>query len=307
MKLKKEKIRKIILGILTFVLILYISFGLVFLSLFNISKKILNKENIYNYISNIDISSILKDELGNELKEYTLIKDELSDIGITSDGINSFINSNDVKEFSVDAITSVFDKVYSKGNIDYKITNEQINNLLENNIDKLEINEDISETQILNRIEKKIPNIVLNINELLDRFCYKLQNSNTFLKYYNYIYKLVDVIEIVYSDFILYSIGFVIISLILLLIFIRNSIDKSLKWLSISFLIPSIIFGIISTFILSFINSHNIILNNVLKMINKDLIKHSIMYFIISFIFIIINIIIYIIKKYKKKKKVSYE
>ena len=194
MNIKREQIKKIILGILTFILILYISFSLVFFSIFIISKKFLNKDNIYNYISNIDITTILKDEFGNELKEYTLIKDELSDIGITTEGMNEFINSNDVKEFSVNTITKVFNKVSNKGDIDYKITNEQINNLLENNINKLESNSDISENEILNKIENKIPKLVLNINALLDKFCNKLENSDTFLKYQTYIYSFVEII-----------------------------------------------------------------------------------------------------------------
>lgn len=307
MKLEKVQTKKIVLGIFTFILILYISFSLVFFSLFSISKKILNKNNLYDYISNIDIVSILKDELGNELNEYTLIKEELSDIGITTEGINEFVNSNEVKDFSVAALTKVFNKVSKKSDTDYKITNEQIDNLLENNIDKLEVNSNLSRNEILNKIEKKIPTLVLNINELLDKFFNKLENSDKFLKYQNYIYSFIGVFDVIYSDFVLYSIVFVIISFIALLIFIRNSIYKSLKWLSISFVIPSVLFGIISTIILSFINSHNIILNNVLNLINKNLVMHSTIYFIITFIFIIVNVIMHIIKKYKKKKKVSYE
>lgn len=307
MKVKKNSIEKIVLGILTFILIIYISLSLMFCSFFNISGKVLNKNNMYDFISNIDIVSILKQELGNELQEFDLIKEDLSDIGITTEGINEFINSNEVKEFSVDVVTKVFNKVSNKSDIDYKITNEQINELLEGNIDKLEINASISEEQILDKIENKIPDLVLNINELLDKFCNKLENSDTFQKYQGYIYSSINILDIIYSDFLMFVIIFIVISFILLLIFIRKSIYKSLKWLSISFIIPAMIFAVISTIIFSFVNSDNILFNNILNIINKDLIKHSVIYFIVAFILALINVIIYIIKKYKDKEKVLHE
>lgn len=306
MKDKKETINKIILGILTFILIIYISSSLIFLSMFNISKKFLNKNNVSEFISNINITDILKDELGNELNEFTLIKEDLNDIGITSEGINEFINSEDVKEFSGDVITNIFDKISNNSNIDYKITNEEVTKLFEDNIDKLNISSNISQTQILNKVKDKIPNLVLNINELIDNFCDKLENSEMFQKYESYIFKSIDILDVVYSDLVLFIIIFIIVSFITLLIFIRRSLYKSLKWLSISFIIPSVLFGIISTLIFSFVNVNNVLVTNMLNIVNRDLINHSLMYFVITFIFVIINVIWYIIKKYKKKK-VLYE
>lgn len=307
MKIKKEKIEKVVLGILTFILILYISFALIFFSLFHISEKFLNKENVNNFINNMDITSLLKNELGNELKEFYLIQEDLTNVGISTDGINEFINSEDVKEFSGDVITNIFYKVTNKSNVDYKITSDELNKLIGNNIDKLEVNSKIRGEQLLTKLEKKVPNLVSNINQLLDEFCNKLENSETFQKYQNYIYKSINILDIIYNKFVSSIIIFIIISLIALLIFIRRNIYKSLKWLSISFIIPTLIFCIISTFIFNYVNIDNILIDNMFNLINTELIKHSIIYFVISFIFVIINIITYIVKKYKRKKKVSYE
>lgn len=307
MKLKKEKIEKTALGILTIILILYISFTLIFFSLFHISEKFLNKQSIYDFVSNINITDMIIDELDNEIGEFSLIKDDLNDIGISTEGINEFINSEEVKKFSVEVVTSVFNKVANKGNIDYKITNNELNELVQNNIDKLEINSSIDGDKLLAKLESKIPNLVSNINQLLDDFCYKLENSETFQKYENYIYNFINILDIIYNEFVSYIIIFIIVSLITLLIFIRKSVYKSLKWLSASFIIPTLIFGIISTFIFTYMNINNNLINSIFNLINNELIKHSIIYFIISFVFIILNIIAYVVKKYKRKKDVSYE
>jgi len=305
LKNRKKTIEKIVLGVLTFTLILYISFVLIFISVFNISEKFLNKNDVTEFINSINITDIFKDKLGNELIEFTQIQEDLLDIGITTEGIEEFINSEDVKEFGIDVVTNVFNKVSDKNNADYKITASQINELLENNINKLKTNSNISEEQILNKIQNKISSLALNINELLDKLFNKLENSHEFKMYQNYIYSAVSLLDILYSGFVKLLISFVIISIVALLIFIRRDIYKSLKWISLSFLLPSVFLGIVSTFIYSFINTNNILISNIIRIINKDLIKYSIIYVLISFVFITLNIIIYVIKKYKKK--VSHE
>jgi len=305
LKNRKKTIEKIVLGVLTFTLILYISFVLIFISVFNISEKFLNKNDVTEFINSINITDIFKDKLGNELIEFTQIQEDLLDIGITTEGIEEFINSEDVKEFGIDVVTNVFNKVSDKNNADYKITASDINELLENNINKLKNNSNISEEQILNKIQNKISSLALNINELLDKLFNKLENSHEFKMYQNYIYSAVSLLDILYSGFVKLLISFVIISIVALLIFIRRDIYKSLKWISLSFLLPSVFLGIVSTFIYSFINTNNILISNIIRIINKDLIKYSIIYVLISFVFITLNIIIYVIKKYKKK--VSHE
>jgi len=306
MKNKKEIIIKWILGILTFILIMYISFGLMFLSIFNVSKKILNKDSVSNFISNINITDILKDELGNELKEFTLIKEDLINIGISSDGIDNFVNSKDVKDFSSNVITNIFDKISNHNNTNYKITNEEVIKLFEDNIDKLDISSNNSESQILNKIKDKIPNLVLNINELIDKLCDKLENSGIFQKYQNYIFKSIDALDLI-SGIVLFIITFMIVTFLILLIFIRRNIYKSLKWLSISFIIPSSILAIINVLISRIMHTNNALIKSIIDVVSKDLKYNSIVYLIISLVLIIINIIWYIIKKYKSKKVISVE
>ena len=305
MKNKMEKIEKIILGILTFILIMYVSISLIFLTIFNISKQFLNKDNVEEFISNIDIISILKDELGNDFN-LNVIKDELINIGVTEEGINEFVNSEDVKQFSSDTINNLFNKITGNTNINYEINKEEIYNLFKNNIDKLESKASIKGELILAKIEKRLPNLVNNINDLLDKVFEKLENSEIFKQYQKYLFKSIGILDFVYSGFITSIIVSIIISFIILLIFIRKSLYKSFKWLVISFAIPAFILAIISTIIYNFINVDSLLITNICNIINKEIINYSVVYFIISLIFAIINIVMYMIKKYNDKK-VSYE
>ena len=121
MKIKKEGVEKIILGILTFILIGYIVFNLIFLSIFSISKKFLNKDNVLEFINKIDIMTIIKDELGNEFDEILSIENEFKNIGITTEGINEFMNSTDVKNFSTKVASNVFEKIINNNLDNYYI------------------------------------------------------------------------------------------------------------------------------------------------------------------------------------------
>ena len=303
MNKNKVFIEKIILGILTFILIIYISFGLIFFGGFNISNKILNKDNIESFIKNIDIINILKNELGNE---FNLIKDELINIGITEEGINEFINSDDIKEFSSNTVINIFNKIAGVTNQNYEITNEELYIMFENNIDKIEVNSNISKEQILNKLENKVPSLTSNINNLIDKIFEKLENSQMLEKYQGYIYKSMNILDYIYSGIVNFIIVFVIISLIILLIFIRRSFYKSLKLISISFMLPTIIFAVLGNIIYNFIDTNSVLIINILNIINKELINYSIIYFVIALMFVILNIIMYVRKKYKVKK-VLYE
>jgi len=303
--MRKEKLEKIILGILTFILINYISISLIFLSMHTISKKFFNKDNLKDFINNIDIIEVLKDELGSDFN-LNIIRDELINMGITDDGINCFVNSEDIKEFSSNTIYNIFDKVSGNTNIDYQINNDEFYNLFVDNIDKLQTNSNIDTEKLLNKIKSKVPNLTNIVNDLIVKVVEKIENSNVFVQYKNYVFKSIGILDILYSRVITFLISCVIVSFIMLLIFIRRSFYKTLKWLSISFIIPSLIFLITSTIIYSFIKIDNILVRNIFDIINVEIINCSIIYFIISLIFVIINIVMYMVKKYKNKK-VSHE
>ena len=290
MKIKKESIEKIVLGILTFILIGYIAFNLMFLSIFNISEKFLNKDNVLEFINRIDVITIIKDELGNEVDEFLLIENELKDIGVTTEGINEFINSDDVKNFSTNAVSNVFEKIINKSSDDYHIQNIDVTNLIEDNIDKLQIKSSLTESQILDKLSNKIPNLVTSINKLIDRLCEKLETSELFTKYQQYVNMSIDVLDVVYS-----------IITYFLLIFIRRDIYKSLKWLSISFITPGLLIYILSYLLINKIVIEDVLIKNIISIIVSSLNTYSYIYILIGIILIIINIIMYFIKKHKNK------
>lgn len=299
MKNKKEKIEKVILGILTFVLIVYISFSLIFLSLYKTSEKFLNKKNVSEFIDDINIIDVLKEELGNEFDQIISIEEELKDIGITQEGLTEFVNSEDVKQFSGDLITNIFNKI--SDNQIYQINTEDVNKLIENNVDKLQINSSLSEEQIIDKLNSKMPSLISKMNEIIDKVCDELENSELFNKYQEYIDMSVNMLDIIYNNVIFYLIIFIIFTFIALLIFIRRNIYKSLKWLSISFIVPSVLLFILG-YIIDNIKINNILVNNILNVIISKLNTYSLIYISVATLFVIINLVMYMIKNYKSKK-----
>ena len=302
--MKKEKMEKLMLAILTFLLILYISFSILFICLFSISAKFLNKENINKIIDKVDIVNIIKDELGTNINEFNIIEEELNKIGISEEGIENFINSDEVKEYSLNYMNKLFYKL-ENNKYSYLLDESEMYTLIENNYDKFNIDSDISKEEILNKIENKMPKIVDSFNKIMDKIYEKLENSEFINKYKNIIFKSINLIDYLYSGFTYFILFSILISFIMLLLFIRKNIYKSLKWLSISCLIPSIILFIMSL-IISNISINSSFINNIFSIINSYIIKYFILCFIISLIFVIINFVWYMIKKYKLKE-VSYE
>lgn len=301
MKTKKENMQQIILGILTFILIIYITCNLIFLSIFNISEKFLNKYNVLDFVNKIDIITIIKDELGNDVEELLIIENELKDIGITTEGINEFINSDDVKSFSSNIVEGVFEKIINNGLNNYYVQNYEVEDLIENNIDKLQTKSSLTQDQILDKLDSRVPNLVTNINKLVDKLCEKLETSEIFTKYEKYLNMSIDMLSIIYSDITYILIIFVLLSLIILLIFIRRNIYKSLKWLSISFIIPGLLIFIFSYLLINKFIIDNVLINSIISVIVSSLNTYSFVYLLIGIIIIIVNIIMYYIKKGKNK------
>ena len=119
------------------------------------------------------------------------------------------------------------------------------------------------------------------------------------MQYKKTINKLLNAFDIIYSDIVNYLIIFVIISFIAMLMFIRLSIYKSLKWIGISFISSSLILCLFK-FILSYVFNklnYQYIFNNLVY----DLDKYCVSYLVVAVVLIIINIIVYIIKKRRGK------
>ena len=302
--MKKEKIEKLVYLILIFILICYISFSIIFICLFETSNKFLNKESMTKVLDKVDVVNIIKNELGTNINEFNIIEDELNKIGISSDGIENFMNSNAVKEYSVNYINKLFYKL-ENNKYSYLISEIEMYSLIEDNYDKFNINSSINKEEVLNKIENRIPKITSNFNKIIDKLYKKLENSEFISKYKNIMFMSVNLLDYVYNGFTYFVLFSVLISFISLLLYIGKDIYKSLKWLSIAFIMPSIILFIISM-IANNTNSGSAFINNILTIINNNVIKYCILCFIISIIFVIINLMWYIIKKYKTKE-VSYE
>ncbi len=288
--MKSEKLRNMVSNLLTIVLIIYISIGIIFYSLLNISKNYINKDKMQNIINNIDIGSIIKDSI-----EMDNIKNELIDTGLSNETVETFLNSNEVKQFEEEVVTNIVYDILNKGNIEYKLSNDEINNLIYNNIAELKTSSTYN--KIADKLEAKLPNLVANANKMLDKISVKLQNSDTFLKYKGYINNLFKIIDVIYSRAVNVIIIFIIISFMLLLVLIKKTAYKSFKWLGLSFIMPGIILKLFSLLLKQiFIETK---FNNIINLIIKDFNRYYYIYLLIGIVLLIINLVIYILKKRK--------
>ncbi len=294
--MKSEKLRNIVSNLLTIVLIIYISIVIIFYSLLNISKNYINKDKMQNIINNIDISSIIKENI-----EMENIKNELIETGLSNETVETFLNSNEVKQFEEEVVTNIVYDILNKGNIEYKLSSEEINKLIYNNITELRTNG--SYNKIAKKVELKLPSLVDNANNMLDKIAIKLQNSNTFAKYKGYINKLFRIFDLIYSKLVNIIIICIIISFIILLMIIKKDVFKSFKWIGLSFVIPSIVLTIFG-FLLNqlFIDTK---FKNIMNLIMNDFKRCSCICLLIGIAFIIGNLIIYIIINRKRKLRLQ--
>lgn len=307
MKNKKKIFENILLGILTFFLICYISVGILFITGLNVSKNYINKDKISNIVSNIDISDIFEKVSSDNLNQLDFIKKELMDIGLSETSFNEFINSNDVQKFGEELITNVLENILNDNNIDYKIDENKVRELLQNNIPELQINDELVtevESKINEKIESKLPILVDKMNSLIDNLIEKLENSDEFIKYKDYLNKSLGIFDIIYSNVVNVILVTIIMSFIVLLIYIRKNIYKSLKWISISLLIPGLLLNLISLIKNRLINIESSIIDNVINSIINDLKTYGLIYLVVTLMLIVVNIMIYIIK-HKKSKEVD--
>lgn len=297
MKNKKQIYEKIILGILTCVLIIYISFNLIIISSFNISKRFLNKDNVIDFVNDINIVDILKEQF---FEEFILIEEEFKNVGITSEGINAFLNSKQVKDFSTEILTNVFNNILNDSSQNLEINKEEVTKLFVDNIDKLQINSILTEKQLLDKLNSKIDNLVYGINNLINELFNKLEKSDMIRQYESYINKSMELLDIIYSDIVLVVLIFNLVIFILLLIYIRKSVYKALKYVSISFMISSLLLSIVSFVIINYIKIENLLIDNILNIVSNDINMYSYKYILIALLIIVINIIKFLKDKYKK-------
>lgn len=301
----KKEIKEMILNIVTFIFFIILTITLTLNSIINITKKYKDIEEIKNIVNKIDLTEILKNKSNKELEE---IENSLIVGGIPTSTIESFLNTKEVKNYSVDIINNSItndEKLYSSEKI-YEFLEQNITpiskKLQEENVKGSEILTEENNKKILEKLKDKTPNIEKAIDKIIDE---KLE------KYNNKINKTVDKIEIIYSKKITIILIFLEILSVIMIIISSKSFYKSLKWIGLSFILNSIILltlNLIIKYII--INITEEIIKKYISIIFNDLLlnlkKEIIIYLILGLIFIVLNIIIKIIKikKLVNKEKI---
>ena len=298
------KVKKIIKYLLLIILVLYLAINIMVLSFFNIGKEHLNKNNIINYVSKVDLYEILKNKFSNDIK-YIDIKNELLDCGITEEAFNYLISSDELNNYINTVITNSLNEYLDNKKLNLYFNSEELKNIIINNIYELDYNSDIINeydiNDINNKLEKKIPNIVEKANKIIDKFIDNLFNNKSFNKYIKYLYKYFNIFDIIYSKVVEIILYINLISFILIICYFNDYKYKSFKYIGISLLFSSIIFLIISV-LLSNIKLKYAFLRGIL---NKT-VMYSAVYFIIFLILIFLNIIVYFRRK-KLKNEIKNE
>lgn len=312
-----DKIKRILIGIFTFLCMLIIMLDIVCFSLKKVSEHYLKEDTIKKMVNNINIMNLLKDENNQELYQVKQIKEELVDAGIPRDSIDGFLNSKPINDFASDIIYNSIDGILYDKEVT-KLNSEYIYNYLEDNMsiiskelqDKNIPNSEYftkeNQDEILIKIRKKAPLIEEKIDDLTTKINNKLEINNNI----GNLKMVISIIKILYSNILDIIMIFILVIFIIGIIIIKKSIYKTLKWIAISILSSGIVLYIISiliTKLYKYINKLPTFINNLIRTILDDsvtLFKHNgTICFIISIILIIINITVYYILRYIENKK----
>ena len=293
--MNKNKLKKLIKYFILCFLVIYISFNIIIISLFNIGKKYINRESVTQIIDKIDINNFIKNKIYNEI-EYIDIKNELLDCGISEESFYNLINSEELNDYIVSIISNSFDEYLSQKQVNIYFDKSRLEDIVKHNISELDINnkvidEDVKE-RINNKIEEKIPTIVDKANNLIDKYIEKIFSSDKFNRYIKYFYKFFNIFDIIYSKVVEVILYIILLSFILMTSYVNNYSYKSLKYIGVSFLISFIIFFILSL-VLTNINISYCIIKNILN----ESIKYSVKFLVFSLILITLNIIIHFRRK----------
>ena len=119
-----------------------------------------------------------------------------------------------------------------------------------------------------------------------------MKNSNSFNIYQRYLYRFLSIFDIIYSR-VIEAILYIIVSFfVLIMVYIESFSYKSFKFIGISFLIPSVVLGLMNLILLNMNFSYNFI-NSILS----EFTKYCVTYFITFLFLVTLNIIIYFRRK----------
>lgn len=316
---KLDKIKKILLNILTFFCIIILIFSIVIFSIKKASEKYLQEEKLKEAISNVNIVELISD-VTNESEPLAEIKNQIVELGIPVESVEGFLKTEAVNKYASEIVVDTIDSVLNNNDIK-QLDNNSISSFFKENIDEIskemkeqnipgsdEITEE-KKQEILNKIDAKAPVITEKINIVITKANNKL---NTNSEYINKFKGFIDIFKLLYGNVIDVVLIFTIIISIMGIIITRKSIYNSLKWISISFVTSGIILyisGLIIPKVIEYINNTKDIASNLINVIVNDMVislKHSSMAcFLLAIILIIINIIIYYRKEKIANKKIE--
>ena len=285
--------KNILVKVIKFILIVFIFINIfAFILLFNtlkVSEKVINKENITEYIDNIDMSKFYTETFSTELKE------ELLKIGISNTSVDNLLTSEELDKFNDSIVNDIVNRILEDNKTPYQIDSEELKKIIEKNIPELNIDQGKINNEIDSKIQDNFDSIMPRIIEKTDdavlKLMNKIQNSEEFMKYKNYFIKLLSIFDILYSKVTYISLTLIIILFELLIIAVKNNIYKSLKLNSLSLLIPGIILILLNKVL-------NNLFNNISYIVNTFAIN-GIRLIMVAIILIIINIVWYFILKKK--------
>lgn len=314
-----EKLKNILLGFATFLCITILICFIIIFTFKKSTEKYLDEKKINEFISNINILDFVLDENGKEFKEFSEIKNKLTDSGIPTESIDGFFKTTPVdnyaKEMTSKSISNTInnksEKLLQDGEI-YKFLDNNIEKIStemqEKNIPQSELLTKENQEKFLNKVKDKVPDIENKLNELSDKIREKFNTDN-------YIEKIDK--GIVITRFLYHSIlDLVLISMIIIFIiciFItRQSIINGFKWTGITFMGSSLLLFIIIE-INKIISNHTDkitegmrnFIKKVIVDLNNSLTKYSFIYLTIGIILIVVSIIIYFISEKIENKQIK--
>ena len=314
-----EKLKNILLGFATFLCITILICFIIIFTFKKSTEKYLDEKKINEFISNINILDFVLDENGKEFKEFSEIKNKLTDSGIPTESIDGFFKTTPVdnyaKEMTSKSISNTInnksEKLLKDGEI-YKFLDNNIEKIStemqEKNIPQSELLTKENQEKFLNKVKDKVPDIENKLNELSDKIREKFNTDN-------YIEKIDK--GIVITRFLYHSIlDLVLISMIIIFIiciFItRQSIINGLKWTGFTFMSSSLLLFIIIE-VNKIISNHTDkitegmrnFIKKIIVDLNNSLSKYSIIYLTIGVILIVISIVVYFISEKIENKQIK--
>lgn len=305
---------KVILKVFSTLLAIILTVLLI-VNIFLFSVRLITEEYFKeNTIKDLIYEVNIIDFIETQSSEGENIKDELVDDGIPIELLDEILKNEQVSNFIFQTISSTIDYIiYDKK--DLKISSDDIyaffdenyeeisTQLKENNVEHSELLTIELKEEILTSIKESSTMIDETINDALIELDTSIEKEYK-IGSYN-ISSILDIIQFVYSSYFTTILIISIILISLLIILVKFSFIKGLRWIQVSFILSGIlllIIGIVSNnFITNFIINIPLSLKNfILTSFKVNFIKYGAISIVIGIILLTLSIIL-------KKKKYNIE